>query len=62
MVRENRAHLGYGSTASDAMVHDDLDAIGGVMSRGMPNMSKPTGDEREMLLDDVDMSRRGPKA
>lgn len=51
--QENLAHLGQGIGAVPAQSGDDILAIGGVMSRGMVGVSRPTGGEEELLEDDV---------
>lgn len=59
--QENIAHLGRGKGVSEAMVNDDLDAIGGVMSRGIEGHSTPSGGEDELIEDDTlrNMGRGG---
>lgn len=56
IAQENAAHLGSG--VPRAMIEDNLDAIGGVMSRGMDPVDKPT-DSAESLLEDDTLRNMG---
>jgi hypothetical protein len=50
---ENLAHIGQGIGAAPSQSGDDILAIGGVISRGMENVSRSNGGEDELLEDDV---------
>lgn len=52
MHAENLAHLGKGIGVNASQAGDVLDAIGGVMSRGMLGTSTPSGAENELTTDD----------
>jgi hypothetical protein len=51
--QENLAHMGQGIGAAPSQSGDDILAIGGVISRGMENVSRSSGGEDELLEDDV---------